>query len=65
MPNYRSSYTKSAHAEGANEAKNTYPIKDFKGYRWTGTNAITSIRFYSDNNFKANSSFYLYGINNS
>jgi hypothetical protein len=61
---YSSNRDKTGSMEGANESSdgNTYPIKQIQSYRWNNTAAITSIRCYSDANFKQYSNFYLYGV---
>jgi hypothetical protein len=66
IPNYTSSNTKTVSLDAVTENNATSAYSVLISGLWTGTSAITSMKF-TDNNggFNQNSTFYLYGIKKS
>jgi hypothetical protein len=66
IPNYAGSTQKSCSVESVNETNATTAYMCLIAGRWTGTAAITSIKLttISTDNFKINSTAYLYGVKN-
>ena len=64
IPNYLSSNSKSYSAEPAQENNTTTAYLGLNAGRWSGTSAISSITFTSENsaNFVSGSTFSLYGL---
>jgi hypothetical protein len=67
IPNYASSNKKSFSIDNAREGNATSGDLQLEAGLWTGTAAISSIKFIDQTtgNFVVNSTFYLYGIKNS
>ena len=67
VPNYTSGSAKSYSTDNASETNATTQYCGFGSQLWSGTAAITTMTFSVQNGtlFLANSTFYLYGINNS
>jgi hypothetical protein len=67
IPNYTSSNKKSISADIVMENNATTAYATLNASLWQGTAVINALTFFdhNGNNFIANSTFYLYGINNS
>jgi hypothetical protein len=58
-------YGKTLIVEAVQENEQTSAFHSITAARWNNTSAITSLRFYTPNNFVVGSTFTLYGVGNS
>lgn len=65
IPNYAGSTNKSLSVSNTHETNGTTAYIDAIAGLWSSTNAITSLKVYSTENFQSGSSFFLYGITRS